>query len=154
VKSTPTAFRYTALCVVALSLLHATAGAHQSSSELPPPFSLSVDVRGNAPESDMRPFVQSVYRRVKKVALDTLPKSVEHGERALVTVQMHIQKDGGLGRSAPLSIIDSSGDKSFEKRAMTAVRVASPFGRLPNSSPVPLELRLTFYYNVAPPPQN
>jgi TonB family protein len=135
-------------------LMRASVHARQSSQELPPPFTLSFEVQGNAPEEDMRPFVQNVYRRVKKVAIDTLPKSVEHGERAVVVVQLHIQKDGGLGRSAPLSIIDSSGDKSFEKHAMTAIRVASPFGRLPDSSPVPLELRLTFYYNTTPPPSN
>jgi TonB family protein len=76
---------------------------------------------------------------------------VSHGEQGVVTIRLQVQRNGSLGRSAPLTIFESSGEKDLEKHAMTAIRAAAPFRQLPDSSPVPLELRVTFYYNTAPP---
>jgi len=127
----------------------------QRSPQLTTPFSLSVEVRSEVRESrepDLRPLLQDVYKRVKEVAISTLPKSVLHGQQGVVTIELEVQKNGSLGRSAPLAVIGNSGKKELEKHAMNAIRAAEPFEPLPASSPAPLILRSTFYYNTPLPP--
>ena len=142
------------LLVAAVALL-ATAPCilARQSSQFAPPFSLTVDVLSKVNESDLRFFVENMYKAVKAKAVDTLPDSVLHGEQAVITVEFQLQRDGSLGHSAPLTIVGNSGKKSFEKHAQAAIRRAAPFGPLPASSPVPLALRLTFYYNTPLPPR-
>jgi TonB family protein len=123
----------------------------QPSSQFAPPFSLHLEVLSKANESELRFFVENMYKTVKTRAMNTLPSSVLHGEQAVVTVEFQVQKDGSLGHSAPLTIVGDSGKKALEKHAQAAIRSAAPFGALPNSAPAPLQLRLTFYYNTAPP---
>jgi hypothetical protein len=143
------------LLVAALALLATppcTLVARQS-SQFAPPFSLTVDVLSKVNESELRFFVENMYKAVKGKAVDTLPDSVLHGEQAVITVEFQIQRDGSLGHSAPLTIVGNSGKKSLEKHAQAAIRRAAPFGPLPSSSPVPLALRLTFSYNTPLPPR-
>jgi hypothetical protein len=102
-------------------------------------------------ESDLRLFVENMYKAVKTRAVNTLPNSVLHGEQAVIAIEFQVQKDGSLGHSAPLTIVGNSGKKVLEKHAQAAIRSAAPFGALPISSPAPLQLRLTFYYNTPPP---
>jgi len=123
----------------------------QPSPQFAPPFSLHLEVLSKANESDLRPFVENMYKTVKTRAMNTLPNSVLHGEQAVITIEFQVQKDGSLGHSAPLTIVGNSGKKALEKHAQAAIRSAAPFGPLPISSPAPLQLRLTFYYNTPPP---
>jgi hypothetical protein len=111
-----------------------------------------LEVLSKANESDLRFFVENVYKAVKTRATNTLPNSVLHGEQAVITIEFQVQKDGSLGHSAPLTIVGNSGKKTLEKHAQGAIRAAAPFGALPISSPAPLQLRLAFYYNTPPPP--
>jgi TonB family protein len=122
----------------------------QPSPQLAPPFSLHLEVLSKANESDLRFFVENMYKAVKTRAINTLPSSVLHGEQAVVTIEFQVQKDGSLGHSAPLTIVGNSGKKALEKHAQAAIRSAAPFGDLPGSSPTPLRLRVTFYYNTPP----
>jgi len=135
-----------AVCLLVVAPVRAQVS--QPSPQLAPPFSLHLEVLSKANESDLRFFVENMYKSVKTRAVNTLPNSVLHGEQAVITIQFQIQKDGSLGRSAPLTIIGNSGKKALEKHAQAAIRAAAPFGPLPASSPAPLQLRLTFYYNT------
>ena len=56
-------------------------------------------------------------------ALETMPKSASQGDQAVV----------------------------WTNNAIRAVSKAAPFDGVPDSADVPVVLRLTFYYNVAPP---
>jgi TonB family protein len=137
------------MAMILLSLASLWNQTAQSQAQLAPPFSLTLDVPMHVEEADLRPFLQDMYKRIKQVAVETLPKSLSHGEQGVVTLQLEVQKKGSLGRS--VTMLESSGKKDLEKHAVTAIRASAPFKELPNSSPVPLELRLTFYYNTAPP---
>lgn len=116
-------------------------------SQLEPPFTLTIVSVTDTADSDLRPFLQNMYVSVKKKAMDTLPKSVLHGERGVVTIQLQIQKNGKL-LYLP-KVLESSGSKTLEHHAVGAIRGAVPFDKLPASSPALVELRLKFFYNMA-----
>ena len=113
-----------------------------------PPFTLTIVSVTDTADSDLRPFLQDMYGSVKKKAMDTLPKSVLHGERGVVTIQLQIQKNGKL-LYLP-KVLESSGSKTLERHAVGAIRGAVPFDKLPASSPALVELHLKFFYNMAP----
>lgn len=132
-----------------LSLIVSSASRPAPSPQLTTPFGLSVTVVSNADESDIRPFVQSMYKAIRQKALETLPKSVAHGEQGTVTVQLKLQKNGKL--LVLPQIISGSGKDELDHHAVSAIRGAVPFDHLPSSAPVPFVLRFTFYYNTPPP---
>jgi TonB family protein len=112
-------------------------------------FALTFQVVTDAGRADLRPFAQHMYQSIQEKAIDTLPKSVLYGEQGVVTVQVKIQKNGKL-LFLP-AIISSSGKKELDHHAVSAIRGAVPFDKLPASSPSPIELHINFYYNVLPP---
>jgi len=68
-----------------------------------------------------------------------------------VVVQFRIQKDGSLSDKF-VTIESSSGEKEFDAAALSAIRTAAPFGRLPEGySGTYLELQISFYYYKPPP---
>jgi len=82
--------------------------------------------------------------------MQTLPKSVAEGEQGTVVLQLRLLKNGKL--AVLPRIIRSSKKKALDHAAVAAIRGAVPFDHLPDSAPAPIELALTFYYNVPPPP--
>ena len=100
-------------------------------------------------DAELRPFAQHMYQSIKEKAMDTLPKSVLYGEQGVVRVQVKIQKNGKL-LFLPV-VISSSGKKGLDRHAISAIRGAVPFDKLPAASPAPIEVHINFYYNVAPP---
>jgi hypothetical protein len=131
---------------VILLLLPICWSAQEASPRLMTPFDLTLEVTSDMGESNLDSFVEHTYKAVREKALDTLPKSVAHGEQGIVTVQLKLQKDGKL--IVLPAILDSTGNKSFEHHAIASIRGAVPFDHLPGSTPVPLVLRFTFYYNM------
>jgi TonB family protein len=129
-----------------LFLLPIYSHAQQPTPQLMTPFDLTLEVTSDMGESNLDSFVEHTYKAVRVKALDTLPKSVARGEQGIVTVQLKLQKDGKL-TVAP-AILDSTGNQSFEHHAIASIRGAVPFDHLPQSTPVPLVLRFTFYYNM------
>ena len=119
------------------------------STQLHNAFALTFQVITDVGDADLRPFAQHMYQSIKEKAMDTLPKSVLYGEQGVVTVQVKIQKNGKL-LFLP-SVISSSGKKELDHHAISAIRGAVPFDKLPASSTAPIELRINFYYNVMPP---
>lgn len=124
--------------------------AQEPSTQFAPPFSLELHILTDVNESDLRPFLQKLYASIRTQALEKLPKSVTHGEQGTVVVQLRIQKNGKLAFEP--RIVSSSGKDTLDHHAISSIRNAVPFDRLPPSSPAPITLRLTFYYNTTPPP--
>jgi hypothetical protein len=136
-----------AIGVVALALLVAIHSRAQGATpRLMTPFDLTLEITSDMGESNLDSFVEHTYKAVREKALDTLPKSVAHGEQGIVTVQLKLQRDGKL--TVLPAFLDSTGNKSFEHHAIASIRDAVPFDHLPHSTPVPLVLRFTFYYNM------
>jgi len=79
-----------------------------------------------------------------------LPKKAEAGQKEVVVVQVRIQKDGSLPDKF-VTIVSSSGEKEFDAAAVSAIRTAAPFGRLPERySGTYLDLQISFYYKNTP----
>ena len=137
------------VATVALTCIPVHAQTSSGAPQLHNSFALTFQVVTDAGDADLRPFAQHMYQSIKEKAMDTLPKSVLYGEQGVVTVQIKIQKNGKL-LFLP-AVISSSGKKELDRHAISAIRGAVPFDKLPAALPAPLELHINFYYNVLPP---
>jgi TonB family protein len=104
--------------------------------------------------ADFKPFMTHLYGSIKSKWIATMPEPVSQGAiRGLVVVRLKIQKDGTLPDSS-LKIQISSRNDVLDEHAVKAVRTSAPFDHLPESFSSPdIELRVTFYYNLSPPPR-
>jgi TonB family protein len=79
-----------------------------------------------------------------------IPKSAAIGEKEPAVVQVRIKRDGSLSDGF-VTIVSSSGVKELDAAALSAVRTAAPFGRLPEGYPgTCLDLQIIFYYTNMP----
>ena len=134
---------------IALLLAPVHGQTSASSTRLHNAFALTFQVITEVGDADLRPFAQHMYQSIKDKAMDTMPKSVLYGEQGVVTVQVKLQKNGKL-LFLP-SVISSSGKNELDHHAISVIRGAVPFDKLPASATAPTELRINFYYNVMPP---
>jgi outer membrane biosynthesis protein TonB len=122
-----------------------------------PPFSLFLEVMTDPEGFNLGPYLKSVYKSIQSKALETMPPSVARGDQGEVSIRLQIQRDGTLASppaaaSALLTFVLRSGKKALDDHAMTAISRAAPFEHLPENFSAPsLELKLTFFYNIAPP---
>jgi TonB family protein len=128
-----------------------TYGQTPASRPQAPTLSIGIELRSDPGQADLKPFMSHLYKVIKQKALESMPKSASQGDQAVVNIQLQIQRDGTMASPAPPKILSSSGKESFDNNAMGAVSKSAPFDHVPDSADVPLVLRLTFYYNVAPP---
>lgn len=113
----------------------------------------TLDLLTHPEGADLKPFKSDLYESIRRKWFATMPGLLTQGARGLVVVRAKVQRDGTLSDSS-LRIQSSSGNRIFEQHAMSAIRSAAPFDHLPDSfSPPEVELRLSFYYNVLPPPK-
>jgi TonB family protein len=116
----------------------------------PPAFSVSLKLKSDPKGADLGPFMSDMYKSIKQKAQATMPNAVSLGEQGVVIIQIQIQKDGSLASPAPPEIVIGSGKKALDDHALGAIRKAAPFAHLPDATPVPVVLWLSFYYNTAP----
>jgi TonB family protein len=147
-KFSPRPFLAT-VSAITLLLIPVHGQTSSQSTQLHNAFALTFQVVTDSGDAGLRPFAQRMYQSIKEKAIDTLPKSVLYGEQGIVTVQLKIRKNGKL-LFLP-TVISSSGKKELDHHAISAIRGALPFDKLPASSPAPVELHINFYYNVMPP---
>lgn len=117
-------------------------------------YPVIVEVLSSLPEGVVfEPYLNKVYLSVKHNLYANLPESAASGEHGIVVVRLHIQKDGTLPDKF-VTIVSSSGKKDMVAAALSAIRSAAPFGRLPEAFLVPnLDLMFTFYFKNTPPAQ-
>ena len=138
-----------AMSVVLLTAVSCQVGAQSKPSA--PAFSLSLKLKSNPQGADLRTFISDMYKSIKEKAQATMPNAVSQGEQGVVVIQIEIQKDGSLASPASPKIVVGSGKKALDDHALGAIRRSAPFDRLPDATPVPVELWLSFYYNLPPP---
>jgi TonB family protein len=92
--------------------------------------------------------MRDMYRLIKQMAQVSMPNAVSLGEQGVVVIQIQIQKDGSLASPAPPKIVIGSGKKALDDHALGAIRKAAPFDHLPDATPVPVVLWLSFSYNT------
>jgi TonB family protein len=111
----------------------------------------AIEMRTDAEGVDFGPFKQSVYLSVKGEWFATMPSSVEKGDKGVVSIQFRVQQNGKVPFDST-KIISSSGKKEFDDASLNAIRNVAPFDHLPSKFSQPfVELRMTFYYNIAIP---
>jgi TonB family protein len=111
----------------------------------------SIEMLTDAEGVDFGPFLQSVYRSVKREWLSAMAPSIEKGNKGIVTIQFRVEQDGKVPDDF-LKVVSNSGEKEFEYAARNAIRNMRPFEHLPSRFPQPFdELRMIFYYNTPPP---
>jgi len=102
---------------------------------------------------DFKPYLITLFNPINRSFHVKLPKSAAAGEKETVVVQVRIQKDGSLADEF-VTIVSSSGEKEFDAAALSAIRTAAPFGRLPEGySGAYLELQISFYHYKPPEPE-
>jgi TonB family protein len=111
----------------------------------------AIEMRTHTEGVDFGPFMQSVYRSVKREWFAGMPPSVENGNKGIVSIQFRVQQDGKVPGNS-LKVVSSSGKKEFDDAALNAIRNVAPFDHLPSKFSQPfVELRMVFMYNTAPP---
>jgi TonB family protein len=116
-------------------------------------YPVTVEVLSSLPEGvNCVPYVHKLYVSIRHNLFVNLPESATSGEHGVVVVRLHIQKDGSLPDKF-VTIVSSSGKTDMDYAALSAIRTAAPFGRLPEAFLVPnLDLMFTFYFRSTPPP--
>jgi TonB family protein len=115
------------------------------------PIGIGIDVLSSRPEGvNFDPYLRNLRVSISLKLVAKLPKSAANGENGVVVVRVHIQKDGSLPDDS-VKIVSSSGKKDMDAAALTAIRTAAPFGRLPEAYlGSNLELLVTFDYKNIP----
>jgi outer membrane biosynthesis protein TonB len=77
-----------------------------------------------------------------------MPESALLGKKGIVTLTLHVQRDGTLPADDP-TFQSVSGTEAFDKAAADSIRISAPFERLPSSvQSRSIKLRVVFYYNL------
>jgi TonB family protein len=100
---------------------------------------------------DFKPYLSAtLFNSIVRNFHPKIPKSTPAGEKEPAVVRVRIKRDGSLADSF-VTIVSSSGVKELDAAALSAVRTAAPFGRLPEGyRGTYLELQITFYYTHMP----
>jgi TonB family protein len=99
---------------------------------------------------DFRTYLDSLYFSIRRNFLAKIPESAAGGEKGIVVVRFQIQKDGTLPDKSA-TILSSSGKKDMDAAALSAIRTAAPFARLPEGyAATTLDLQFSFFYNSEP----
>ena len=116
-----------------------------------PPRGIGLQVLSSTEGIDFRIYLDSLYSSIRRNFLATIPESAARGEKGIVVVRFQIQKDGTLPDKSA-TIVSSSGKKDMDAVALSAIRTAAPFARLPEGyAPTNLDLQFSFFYNSEPP---
>ncbi len=113
-------------------------------------FPISLEVLSPMPDKgNLNSYLERLYSSVRRNLLAKLPESASDGEKGVVIVRVHVQKDGSLPQGG-LKIVSSTGKKDMDIAAQSAIQTAAPFGPLPEDVSSALDLVFTFYYNSIP----
>jgi TonB family protein len=99
---------------------------------------------------DFITYLDILYFSIRRNFFAKIPESAAGGEKGIVVVRFQIQKDGTLPDNSA-TILSSSGKKDMDAAALSAIRTAAPFARLPERyAATTLDLQFSFFYNSEP----
>lgn len=127
-------------------------GVTQEGSRTPSPLDTGVEILIPHGEADFKTFETHLLESVKRKWYLAMPPDAKQGAKGKVVLLLTVQKDGTLLDQTPRVEV-SSGKRSLDNAAIAAVRSSAPFDHLPESfHGSNIELRIPFFYNIAPPP--
>ena len=133
--------------------LQGQAKTPQEKSQAAPTAVGSIEMLTPTGGANFADYLGKMYKAVRLNWFAAMPVDVQLGEKGVVSVQFTIEKDGKLKEGTP-TIVFSSRKNGLDRASLTAIRKSAPFAPLPKEFEGPcIDLRLTFYYNVAPPKQ-
>ena len=102
---------------------------------------------------DFNDYLRRIYYIVKNNWYAVMPPSVSLGDQGVVSLQFRIMRDGSVPDGMPVQVF-GSGKEPLDRAAYSSIRASNPFPPLPGQFTGPyIELRYTYYYNLAPPNQ-
>jgi len=99
---------------------------------------------------DFIPYLSTLVNSLGASFHAKIPKSAVVGEKGVVVVRVRIQKDGSLSDNS-VTVASSSGKDEVDAAALSVIRTAAPFQRLPEVfSGTYIDLQIRFYYGNEP----
>ena len=138
--------------IAAVVLLMSGSATHSQQGRLipsRPQYPIALEVLSSLPDGvNLNPYLHHLYLNIQRNLLARLPESALNGEKGVVVVRVHIEKDGSLPEGAVRTVF-SYGNKDVDAATESAIRTAAPFGRLPEAYPGS-KLDLLFTFGFAP----
>src|SRR5271156_1912997 len=140
--------------IVAAVLLMSGSATHSQQGHLIPSrperqYPIGLEVLSSLPDGvNLDSYLGHLYFNIQHNLLASLPESALNGEKGVVVVRVHIEKDGSLPEGAVRTVF-SYGNKDVDAATESAIRTAAPFGRLPEAYPGS-KLDLLFTFGFAP----
>ena len=124
-------------------------GSHGGKGTASAGIELLTDTQG----VDFNDYLRRIYYIVKNNWYAVMPPSVSLGDQGVVSLQFRIMRDGSVPDGMPVQVY-GSGKEPLDRAAYSSIRASNPFPPLPSQFTGPyIELRYTYYYNLAPPNQ-
>jgi TonB family protein len=124
-------------------------GGHGGKGSASAGIELLTDTQG----VDFNDYLRRIYYIVKNNWYSVMPPSVSLGDQGVVSLQFRIMRDGSVPDGMPVQVY-GSGKEPLDRAAYSSIRASNPFPPLPSQFTGPyIELRYTYYYNLAPPNQ-
>ena len=124
---------------------------HLIPPQSPPMYPMGYKILSPTAGVDFLPYLTTINSPLERNFLAKKPKSTGGEGKGVVVVRVQIQKDGSL-TDGSVTVFSSSGNEDVDAAAVSAVRAAAPFSRLPEKySGAYLELEVRFYFKNEPP---
>lgn len=99
---------------------------------------------------DFNSYMRRLHDIVMKNWSAVLPESFYMGDKGVVVITFHIDRDGSIHVTEPV-LERTSGKEALDRAVMSAIHSSVPFEPLPTEFKGPfIELRAAFYYNLQP----
>jgi TonB family protein len=97
---------------------------------------------------DFSSYIQRLLATVRRNWYAVMPESALMGDKGIVMITFHINRDGSVPMPDPF-LERTSGQEPLDAAAMSAIRTSSPFEPLPAQFKGPdIQLRFVFFYNL------
>jgi TonB family protein len=119
----------------------------------PPMYPMGYKILSPTAGVDFLPYLTTINSPLERNFRVKKPTSTGGEGQGVVVIHVGIQKDGSL-TDGSATVFSSSGNEDVDAAALSAVRAAAPFARLPEKySGASLELEIRFYFKNEPPEQ-
>jgi outer membrane biosynthesis protein TonB len=97
---------------------------------------------------DFNSYITRLLALVKRNWFAVMPESAMMGDKGIVALTFHINRDGSVPMPEPV-LERTSGKPPLDSAAMSSIRTSSPFEPLPQQFKGPyIELRFIYFYNL------
>jgi TonB family protein len=97
---------------------------------------------------DFNSYINRLLALVKRNWYAVMPESAYMGDKGVVAITFHINRDGTVPAPDP-TLERTSGKQPLDAAAMSSIRTSSPFEPLPQEFKGPyIELRFIYFYNT------